>query len=208
MTPTERRSSEVVSAMLTSWESYAKKPSKVVLVVDSSGSMAGDKLPAVQATLQSNINHLGSKEQVALIDFDSQIRSPITVDGTPQGKSKGIEFVNSLQAEGGTKLYDAALYGRNWLAQNLRKDGINAVVILTDGEDSGSSNSLDQVKTELQKSGFGSDQRIAFFTVGYGKAGEFDANVLQQIADRNGGYYSQGDPESIARLMANLQTEF
>ena len=201
-------SSEVVNAMLTSWESYAKKPSKVVLVVDSSGSMAGDKLPAVQATLQSYINHLGSKEEVALIDFDGQIRPPIVVDGTPQGKSKGIEFVNSLQAQGGTKLYDAALYSRNWLAQNLRKDGINAVVILTDGEDSGSSNSLDQVKAELQKSGFGSDQRIAFFTVGYGKSGEFDASVLQQIADRNGGYYSQGDPESIARLMANLQTEF
>ena len=199
---------EVVSAMLASWESYAKKPSKVVLVVDSSGSMAGDKLPAVQATLQSYINHLGSKEEVALIDFDSQIRPPIAVDGTPQGKSKGIEFVNSLQAQGGTKLYDAALYSRNWLAQNLRKDGINAVVILTDGEDSGSASSLDQVKTELQKSGFGSDQRIAFFTVGYGKAGEFDANVLQQIADRNGGYYSQGDPKSIARLMTNLQTEF
>jgi Ca-activated chloride channel homolog len=198
----------VVSAMLSAWEAYAKKPSKVVLVVDSSGSMSGEKLPAVQSTLQSYINHLGAKDQVALIDFDSQIRAPVVVEGTPQGKVKGIEFVSNLQAEGGTELYDAAIYGRNWLSQNLRKDGINAVVILTDGEDSGSKVSLNELKTELQKSGFSSDQRIAFFTVGYGKAGEFNPDVLKQIADLNGGYYSQGDPTSIARLMANLQTEF
>jgi Ca-activated chloride channel homolog len=199
---------EVVSAVLTSWEAYAKKPSKVVLVVDSSGSMSGDKLPAVQSTLQTYINRLGVKDQVALIDFDSQLRPPILAEGNPQGKAKGIEFIGSLRAEGGTKLYDAALYGRNWLSQNLRKDGINAVVILTDGEDSESKVSLEELGTELKKSDFSSDQRIAFFTVGYGNAGEFSPDVLKQIAELNGGYYSQGNPASIAKLMANLQTEF
>jgi Ca-activated chloride channel homolog len=198
----------VVSAMLTSWQAFAKKPSKVVLVVDSSGSMSGDKLPAVQSTLQTYLNNLGTKDQVALIDFDSKIRPPVVVEGTAQGKAKGMEFIGSLQVEGGTKLYDAALYGRNWLSQNLRRDGINAVVILTDGEDSGSKLSLSELGTELKKSNFSSDQRIAFFTVGYGKAGDFSPDVLKQIAELNGGYYSQGDPASIARLMANLQTEF
>lgn len=198
----------VVSAMLSSWVAYAKKPSKVVLIVDSSGSMSGDKLPAVQSTLQTYINNLGAKDQVALIDFDTKIQSPVLVDGTPAGKAKGIEFIGGLQAEGGTKLYDAAIYGRNWLSQNLRPDGINAVIILTDGEDSGSKASLNTLQAELQKSGFSSDQRIAFFTVGYGNAGEFNPDILKQIAELNGGYYSQGDPASIARLMANLQTEF
>lgn len=199
---------EVVSAMLTSWQAFAKKPSKVVLVVDSSGSMSGDKLPAVQSTLQTYLNNLGAKDQVALIDFDSQIRPPVVVEGTPQGKAKGIEFIGSLREDGGTKLYDAALYGRNWLSKNLRKDGINAVVILTDGEDSESKISLNQLGAELKKSGFSSDQRIAFFTVGYGNAGEFSPDVLKQIAELNGGYYSEGNPASIARLMDNLQTEF
>jgi Ca-activated chloride channel homolog len=32
--------------------------------------------------------------------------------------------------------------------------------------------------------------------------------VLKQIASANGGYYSQGDPATIAKLMANLQVEF
>ncbi|QFS51098.1 VWA domain-containing protein [Nostoc sphaeroides] len=199
---------EVVEAMLKSWQEYAKKPSLVVVVVDSSGSMEGKKLAAVQNTVLSYINTLGPKEQIALIDFDSQIRPPVLVDGTPQGRDRGLQFVSGLKADGGTALYDATIFARNWLQQNLRKDAINAVLILTDGEDSGSKTSLEQLEKELPKSGFNSDQRIAFFTVGYGKEGEFDADALKKIADLNGGYYSNGDPESIARLMADLQVEF
>ena len=198
---------EVVDVMLKSWQEYAKKPSLVVVVVDSSGSMSGNKLPAVQTTLQTYINNLGPKEQIALIDFDTQVRPPVLVDGTPQGKERGLQFVSGLKADGGTSLYDATLEARNWLQKNLRKDAINAVLVLTDGEDSGSKISLDQLGTELQKSGFGSDQRIGLFTIGYGNEGEFNADALKKIAD-NGGYYSLGNPETITQLMANLQVEF
>ena len=199
---------EVVAAMLKSWQEFAKKPSQVVVVVDSSGSMEGNKLPAVQNTLRQYIETLGPKEQIALIDFDSEIRSPIQVDGTPQGRDRGMQFIASLQVDGGTKLYDSALYARNWLQQNLRQDAINAVVILTDGEDSGSQTTLNQLRQELEKSNFTSDQRIAFFTVGYGEEGEFNPEVLQQIAQLNGGYYRKGDPETISLLMSDLQVEF
>jgi Ca-activated chloride channel homolog len=199
---------EAVDAMLKSWQAFAKKPSRVALVVDSSGSMAGTKMAAVQSTLQAYINSLGHKEEVALFDFDSKVRPPILADGTASGKAKGVEFLAGLTADGGTKLYDAASAGRGWLSEHLRKDGINAVVILTDGQDTDSRLTLDQLGTELKKSGFASDQRIAVFTVGYGNAGEFSPDVLKQIASANGGYYSQGDPATIAKLMANLQVEF
>ncbi|MEO1744580.1 MAG: VWA domain-containing protein, partial [Cyanobacteria bacterium J06629_9] len=180
---------EVVEAMLSAWESVAKKPSLVVVVVDSSGSMEGSKLPAVQNTLKSYIETLGPNDQIALIDFDSEIREPVFVDGTPAGRDRGLQFISGLQAEGGTRLYDSALAARNWLAENLRDGAINAVLILTDGEDSESSIGLDQLGQELQTSGFSSDQRIAFFTVGYGREGDFNASALEQIADLNGGYY-------------------
>jgi len=199
---------EVVEAMLKSWQDVAKKPSLVVVVVDSSGSMQGNKLPAVQNTLQTYINSLGPKDKIALIDFDSEIRPPILVDGTPQGRDRGLQFVSGLQVNGGTKLYDATLNARNWLQQNIRKDAINAVLILTDGEDSGSQIKLPQLSQELQKSGFSTDQRIGFFTVGYGNEGEFNPDALKKIAELNGGYYRRGDPETIAKVMSDLQVEF
>lgn len=199
---------EVVEAMLQSWQEFAKKPSLVVVVVDSSGSMEGNKLPAVQNTLQTYINRLGRQDRIALIDFDSQIRPPVLVDGTQPGRDRGIQFISSLQVDGGTKLYDSTLYARNWLQKHLRPNAINAVLVLTDGEDSESQTSLEQLGPELQKSGFSTDQRISFFTIGYGNEGEFNSEALKQIAELNGGYYSKGDPETITRLMTDLQVEF
>ncbi|QUY41802.1 VWA domain-containing protein [Acaryochloris marina] len=199
---------EVVEAMIQSWQTAAKKPSQVVIVVDSSGSMTGAKLAAVQSTLQTYLKGLGPKEKVSLIDFDSVVRKPVSVDGTPEGQSKGIEFVVALKADGNTKLYDSILAAQTWLTQNLRSDAINAVIVLTDGEDSGSSQQLSQLLAGLKKSGFEGKQRIAIFTVGYGNSGDFAPDVLKQIAEANGGYYRQGDPASIASLMADLQVEF
>ncbi len=199
---------EVVEAMLKSWATYAKKPSLVVLVVDTSGSMQGQKIAAVQQTLQAYVNQLGPKDQIALINFSSEIQPPVIVDATSEGKAKGLAFISGLEAKGGTRLYDAALNARNWLKQNYRANAINAVLILTDGEDSGSQISLDQLGAELKNTGISSDQRIGFFTVGYGKEGEFNPDALKQIANLNAGYYSKGDPETIAQVMSNLQVEF
>lgn len=82
------------------------------------------------------------------------------------------------------------------------------MLVLTDGEDSESQIALNTLGQELEKSGFSTDERIAFFTVGYGREGDFNPEVLQQITELNGGYYSKGDPETINRLMADLQLEF
>ncbi|MEM1369713.1 MAG: VWA domain-containing protein [Cyanobacteria bacterium P01_H01_bin.15] len=199
---------EVVEAMLTSWQNFAKKPSQVVIVVDVSGSMGGDKLAVVKNTLFQYINTLGPKEAVALISFSSDISEPIQVDGSAEGKQKAINFINQLEARGGTSLYDSALYARNWVQQNLRPNTINAVLILTDGEDSSSRISLEQLEQQLMSSNYESGQNIAFFTVGYGEEGEFNAQALTQIAEVNGGYYRKGDPTTIGALMADLQVEF
>jgi Ca-activated chloride channel family protein len=198
----------VVESMISAWADFAKKPSLVVIVVDSSGSMKGNKLPAVQSTLQTYIDTLGPKDQVALVDFDEAIRSPVLVDGTPEGQQRGYEFINSLQALGGTRLYDASLDARNWLRENLREDAINAVLVLTDGEDSGSNVQLNPLLQNLKESDFSTDERIAFFTIGYGQEGEFNPDVLNQIAEHTGGYYVKGDPDTIARLMQDIQLEF
>jgi Ca-activated chloride channel family protein len=119
-----------------------------------------------------------------------------------------VQYISSLIANGNTRLYDSSLYARNWLQKNLRSDAINAVLVLTDGEDSGSQISLDRLSEELKKSNFESQDRIAFFTVGYGKAGEFNPEALEKIAQINGGYYRPGNPETISNLIADLQVEF
>ena len=199
---------QVVEAMVKNWQEQAKKPSLVMVVIDTSGSMKGARISAMQSTLQSYVNSLTPKDTIAMMDFNSIINAPVLIEGTPEGKAKGLQYVASLKAAGQTKLYDATLAGRNWLQQNLRKDSINAVLVLTDGADSGSNTSIDQLLGELKKSGFETDQRISIFTIGYGDEKEFSPKALQNIAQQNAGYYTKGEPETIARLLADIQVEF
>ncbi|MCS7030589.1 MAG: VWA domain-containing protein [Gloeomargarita sp. SKYG116] len=199
---------DVVEAMLRAWENVAKKPSRVVVVVDDSGSMRGRKLAAMQQSLYTYINNLNPQDELVLIRFSSRVDEPIFIRGDAAGKQRGLAFVNSLRAEGATALYDAVWTALTWLRQNLRPAAINAVVVLTDGEDTNSQIRLSELEQQLQQSSFKSDERIGFFTVGYGEAGEFNPRVLQQIATLGGGYYKHGKPETIAAVMADLQLEF
>ena len=199
---------EVVQAMMQAWLNVAKKPSRVAIVVDSSGSMSGEKIAALQNSLQLYLNQLGPRDVVALIDFDSVVRQPVVLDGKPESQAKGQAFVAGLVADGGTQLHNAVLAGRDWLASTGKANEIRAVVVLTDGQDSGAGVSLDQLQQELRRTGFESDERIAVFSVGYGESGNFDATTLQVLADGNGGEFVQGTPETIRNLMNNMQLSF
>lgn len=140
-----------VAAMLKSWQEVVKKPSLVIVAVNSSSSMDGNKLPAVQQTILNYINSLGGKDTIALIYFDSEIRFPVLVDGTPAKRDRKIQFISSFKVSGGTKIYHSALYARNWLQRNLCQDAINAVLLLTDGEDSELNISLNMLSEKLKK---------------------------------------------------------
>lgn len=199
---------EVVQAMMQAWLNVAKKPSRVAMVVDSSGSMNGEKIAGLQNSLRLYLDQLGPRDVVALIDFDSEVRNPVVVDGKPESRAKGQAFVAGLIADGGTQLHNAVLAGRDWLASSGKANEIRAVVVLTDGQDSGAGASLDQLQQELRRTGFESDERIAVFSVGYGESGNFDATTLQALAEGNGGEFVQGSPETIRNLMNNMQLSF
>lgn len=199
---------EVVEAMIRSWRDLVKKPSRVALVVDSSGSMQGDKLPSAQRSLQAYLDQLGPRDIVGLIDFDTIVRDPLVLRGGGGDTARSAAFVAGLQADGGTHLYDAVRQARDWLRRSRQPGEILAVVVLTDGQDQGSTLNLEALKAELKRSGFSGDERIGVFTIGYGNKGDFDADVLRQIAESNGGEFATGTPESIRQRMEDLQLSF
>jgi len=199
---------EVVEAIISSWRNQVKKPSRVALVVDSSGSMAGEKLPAAQRSLQAYLAQTGPRDVVGLFDFDSEVRAPVVVRGGSADAAQANAFLSGLRADGGTRLYDAVETGRNWLRTTRQPGEILAVVVLTDGVDSGSALSLQALKTDLGGSGLGGDERIGVFTIGYGSSGSYNAEVLRGIAESNGGVFVEGTPDSILKRMEQLQLSF
>ena len=123
-------------------ETFTKK-SATVLVVDTSGSMEGNRIKNVKAAAKEFVrSYAGDKENVgrylAVVDFATHVEVPLdwTDVSSKKGKDKAFEAINNLYAYGGTNL-DAGIKQATSLflkdsVKEIQKDNRNTVV-LTDG---------------------------------------------------------------------------
>lgn len=123
-------------------ETFTKK-SATVLVVDTSGSMEGNRIKNLKAAAKEFVrSYAGDKENVgrylAVVDFATHIEVPLdwTDVSSKKGKDKAFEAINNLYAYGGTNL-DAGIKQATSLflkdsVKEIQKDNRNTVV-LTDG---------------------------------------------------------------------------
>lgn len=103
----------------------------LLLVVDTSGSMEGEKLRHTKQALAYILQNLKSEDGFNLIRFSSDVELmfPAFRPLDRAGRQKALDFVSGLTAEGGTALYAALLEAaRNDPGEN------GLIVLLTDGE--------------------------------------------------------------------------
>lgn len=123
------------------------KPSSMVLVLDISRSMLGEKLIKAQEAVFHFLSNLHPEDQVELIAFDHKTLRLVPFSSQLEDF---LPTLFSLDARGGTALYDAI-----WIAQeDLKSVGGNPVIIaISDGRDFKSSTKLMNLKAELKQSG-------------------------------------------------------
>jgi hypothetical protein len=178
-------------------ERGAPLPLYVVLLVDTSGSMAG-ALDAVRYAAAEAVQRLGDADTLALIGFADQAR----VLAPPSRDRQGLgEAIAGLRAQGGTALYDAVKLGVQ-LARDADAPR-RAVVLLTDGRDEGapgqpgSATRLEPLRRLLAQSA------IPVYTLALGR--DADLAALQQIATVSGGrVYPALHPDALADLFAEV----
>ena len=117
--------------------------SATVLVVDTSGSMDGNRIRNLKAAAKEFVkSYAGDKENVgrylAVVDFATHVEVPLnwTDVSSTRGRNKAFEAIKNLKAGGGTNL-DAGIKQATSLflkdaVQQIKKDNRNTVV-LTDG---------------------------------------------------------------------------
>jgi Ca-activated chloride channel homolog len=195
---------EVIQAVGQLWQK-AKKHSRVVLVMDTSGSMnSGGRIENARKGAAQMLRLMKDADTFSLIAFNTRINWAMRSQPLAQGRATAEKTIASLWANGGTALYDAVLAAYDDLQKSPDSGKISAVVVLTDGLDTNSKTSLEELMKAIQFDSEKSSTRV--FTIAYGD----DANkaILQRIADATQAKSYAGTPENIESVFKDISTFF
>ena len=174
----------------------------VILVLDTSGSMAGEKVVQAQDAAALVIDSLNSNDRFNIISFSTGVRS-YARDLVPAAETGDSEqFIRSLEALGGTNISGALLEA---VAQ-ADKERPTTIIFLTDGLATEgiveTSLLLDAVKDQTPKN-------VRIFAFGIGD--DVDTFLLDSLAQNHGGtttYVRPGQQidEAVSAFYAKVST--
>ncbi|MBN2209233.1 MAG: VWA domain-containing protein [Candidatus Coatesbacteria bacterium] len=140
-------------------------PKEVVFVLDISGSMQGAKIEQARSAAKHIVSNLGGDDYFNIIVFNDQVRKfkSAQVRATKPDVKEAIEFLNRLEAAGGTNI-DGAL---GEAVATLKPSNMPRMVIfLTDGQPTVGVTDTQQILDNIKTKNTGS-VRIYAFGVGF-----------------------------------------
>jgi Mg-chelatase subunit ChlD len=175
------------------------RPLNLVLLLDNSGSMErADRVRIIHEALRVLAGQLQPQDKFSVVTFARTAH--LWVDGVPGDQAaKVAEEVSGLTPQGGTNLEDAMNLAYQTALRHYLANGINRVVLLTDG-----AANLGNVDPEAlkQKVEANRKQGIALDCFGIGWEGYNDD--LLEVLTRNGDgrYAFLNSPEEVADELA------
>jgi Ca-activated chloride channel family protein len=195
----------VINGIRGLWR-QAKKPVDLVVVMDISGSMRGDKISSARSSLMEFIQKLDDRDRVQITLFSSDIVTLTPLTELGEKRQQVLDSVSGVFEGGDTRLYDATLQAYQELQQNGEPKHIRAIVVLSDGDDTASSATLDNLIYEINQAQGEGGNSIKLFTIAFGD--NADSNILQQMADPTGGREYDSSPETIQKIYDEIATFF
>ncbi len=172
--------------MLLASPRYVHKKEKIlnknlICVLDSSGSMSGEKIKQAKEAVRFIINHLDKNDRFSIVDFDDGVQTFAAqiVMASPENRQKALEFVNEIEDSGGTNINEALLSALKMVESGERP---NYILFLTDGIPTvGITNTAEILKNISKANELRS--RIFVFGVGY----DVNTELLDRISTENRG---------------------
>lgn len=153
----------------------------LIFVLDSSGSMSGEKIKQAKNAVKFIINHLHENDKFALIDFDDGVNlfSTKMVSATPEDRENALRFVDQIVDSGGTNINDA-LYQAMRMVD--RGDRPTYILFLTDGQPTVGVRSTSDILKNIKGA---NDFQTRIFVFGVGS--DINTGLLDFISKENRG---------------------
>ena len=158
-------------------------PVSLGIILDTSGSMDGEKMVAARQALDRFLSQLlDAQDEVFLYRFDN---SPELVEGWTHDKRRVSESLNRIHPRGGTALYDTVAEAVHMAQQG--KNRKKAVLIISDGNDTSSRTDVFAVKQLIRET------EVLVYAIGIDSAGT-TAYVRDPNLQQGGVYRQRGYP--------------
>ncbi|MEV6545606.1 VWA domain-containing protein [Streptomyces sp. NPDC051665] len=177
-------SQSVADGLLDSYENKLRRPSRTVYVLDTSGSMDGDRLSRLKKALTDLTGDFRQREEVTLMPFGSAVKSVKTQVVSPSDPQAGLDAIRAdtkaLSAAGNTAIYTSLEKAYEHLGTG--GDTFTSIVLMTDGENTtgAKAKDFDGFYGRLPTA----QRDIPVFPILFGDS---DKAELQHIADLTGG---------------------
>jgi hypothetical protein len=169
----------------------------VLFVIDISGSMSGDKLKQAKEALRFGITKtLNEADTFNIVAFESSVHpmSPGLIPATRANLDQALNFIDKLEATGGTHITGALVTALGMLQRGARP---NNVVFVTDGQGD------EPPEQTLAKVSAANTIKARLFTFGVGT--DVNRIFLEQLAMQNRGALSNiTDQSQVSRTLSTF----
>jgi Mg-chelatase subunit ChlD len=182
---------EEILPVRSDFEKEKEKPSlAMVLVIDKSGSMSGEKIEMAKSAARSAVELLGASDQVGVVAFDGDT---YTISEMQAATNRGRidDEIGRIDAGGGTVMYPGMERAYEMLVATPAR--LKHAIILTDGVSS--PDDFQGLAATMQQA------RITVTTVAVGS--DSDVELLEEIARiGQGRFYLTEDPAAVPQIFA------
>jgi Ca-activated chloride channel homolog len=160
-----------------------RRPLNLSVVIDRSGSMAGEPLKQAIKAAEALVERLGPGDVLSVLAYDDSVWTVVEPDCV--GDKRSIcQKIRKIQAAGATNLSAGWLKGCEYVLARRGGATIDRVLLLTDGQaNKGVTKSDVLIKTAREKA----EEGVVTTTLGFGS--NFDEDLLIGMARAAGGHF-------------------